>query len=78
MNWNNFFGLEKRNVDKGLDYVSTYSDGLLFGKLSTKSNAMGISAVFAAVNLIANTIAMLPVIITSKADGKRTGWIIII
>ena len=71
MNWNNFFGLEKRNVDKGLDYVSTYSDGLLFGKLSTKSNAMGISSVFAAVNLIANTIAMLPVIITSKVDNKK-------
>ena len=73
MNWNKFFGLQQLNVvkDMGLDYVSAYSDGLLYGKLSTRSNAMGISAVFAAVNLIANTIAMLPVIISSRVDGKK-------
>ena len=75
MNIREFFGLtEQRNkgTDNGLQYVSSYSDGLLFGKLSSKSNAMGISAVFAATNLIANTIAMLPIIIEKKAEEGKS------
>lgn len=69
MKWNFWKKTEKRN---NVDYVTAYSDGLLFGKLSTKSNAMGISAVFSAVNLISNTIAMLPIIIQRRgADGRN-------
>ncbi len=62
MKWNFWKQTEKRN---NVDYVTAYSDGLLFGKLSTKSNAMSISAVFSAVNLISNTIAMLPINLSS-------------
>lgn len=70
MDWYNFFGIKKRNSK--LDYVSNYSDGLLFGKLPTKNNAMNISAVFSATNLISNTIAMLPIFIMAKEkNGKN-------
>lgn len=66
-----FFGLGKEKRNEGLQYVS-YSDALTFGSMVNRYSAMNISAVFAATNLISNTIAMLPVkVLTKTDDGKN-------
>lgn len=66
-----FFGLGKEKRNEGLQYVS-YSDALTFGTMPNRYSAMNISAVFAATNLISNTIAMLPVkVLTKTDDGKN-------
>ena len=73
--WRDFFGLEKRDSsgeNNGLQYVGGYSDALTFGQLMNRYSAMNISAVFAATNLISNTLAMLPIKVQKKAtNGKN-------
>lgn len=70
-----FFGLEKREntqSNEPLQYVSPYGEALTFGTLVNRYSAMNISAVYSATNLIANTIAMLPVkVLTSSETGKN-------
>ena len=73
--WRDFFGLEKRDSsgeNNGLQYVGGYSDALTFGQLMNRYSAMNISAVFAATNLISNTLAMLPIKVQKRAtNGKN-------
>ena len=70
-----FFGLEKREntqSNEPLQYVSPYGEALTFGTLVNRYSAMNISAVYSATNLIANTIAMLPIkVLTSSETGKN-------
>lgn len=45
---------------RGLQYVSAYSDGLLFGKNSVTDAPMSLSAVYRCVEIISDNIAVLP------------------
>lgn len=67
-----FFGLEKRSND-GLQYVSNFSDALSFAPFIHNSNAMNISAVYRATEIISDSIAMLPIKIQQmdKENGKN-------
>ena len=61
--------LESRNCS--CDTSSNISTSLLFGGY-TKKNAIGLSAFFAAINLISNSIALIPVSENQLNDNKRT------
>lgn len=61
--------LESRNC--GCDTSNNISASLLFGGY-TKKNAIGLSAFFAATNLISNSIALMPVSENQYADNKKT------
>ena len=61
--------LEARNCS--CDTSSNISTSLLFGGY-TKKNAIGLSAFFAAINLISNSIALIPVSENQLNDNKRT------
>lgn len=61
--------LEARNCS--CDTSSNISTSLLFGGY-TKKNAIGLSAFFAATNLISNSIALIPVSENQLNDNKRT------
>lgn len=65
-----FFGLEKEKRNEELQYLS-YSDALPFGTMANRYSAMNVSAVFAATNLISNTIAMLPIKVLTKTDNGK-------
>ena len=64
---------EKEKEKREFTYVSA-NGALTFGSLYNSASAMNISAVFAATNLIANTIAMLPlkVLINSEEGQNET------
>lgn len=64
-----FFGLEKRSND-GLQYVSNFSDALSFAPFIHNSNAMNISAVYRATEIISDSIAMLPIKV-QQMDNKN-------
>lgn len=66
------FGLEKPKEEKReFTYVSA-NGALTFGSLYNSASAMNISAVFAATNLIANTIAMLPLkVLINNEEGQN-------
>lgn len=67
MDWKFWKKKEKRNInDLG---VVTWSDALMYGIVPNRFAAMNISAVFAATNLIANTIAMLPMKVLTSKEG---------
>lgn len=51
----------KKKEKRGLQYVSNYSDGLLFGQMVNNNGAMALSAVYRAVELISDNIAILPI-----------------
>ena len=61
--------LEARNCS--CDTSSNISTSLLFGGY-TKKNAIGLSAFFAATNLISNSIALMPISENQLNDNKRT------
>lgn len=69
MDFRKFFGLEKRSND-GLKYVSNFSDALSFAPFIHNSNAMNISAVYRATEIISDSIAMLPIKI-QQMDNKN-------
>lgn len=53
---------KRKKEERGLQYVSAYSDGLLFSNNNSQSNsAMAISAVYRATELISDNIAILPI-----------------
>lgn len=67
-----FFGIKEEKRNEALQYVTPWGEALTFGTLTNRHSAMNISAVFAATNLIANTIAMLPIkVLTSSETGKN-------
>lgn len=51
----------KRKEQRGLQYVSNYSDGLLFGQRINNNSALALSAVYRATELISDNIAILPI-----------------
>ena len=57
---------KKKTEKRGLVYVKPYSDGLFFGKYSKKTH-LTLSAVFAAVEMISNAIAELPIKVKQTA-----------
>ena len=56
----NIFKKEKRSVQQ-IDYVKPYSSGALFYNYYDNGSAMSLSTVFAAVDIISNSIAELPI-----------------
>lgn len=65
------FGLnitrEKRNTIAHVDYYQPYADSLLFGTLnSVNSGSMNLSAVYRAVEIISDSVAILPIKIKNK------------
>lgn len=62
---------EKRESEP-IQYVTPWGEALTFGTLVNRYSSMNISAVFAATNLISNTIAMLPIKVLINGDeGKN-------
>ena len=73
MNIRKFFGLEEKRSTDGLQYISNFSDALSFAPFIHNSNAMNISAVYRATEIISDSIAMLPIKIqkTDSMNGKN-------
>ena len=67
----NFFKKEKRTIQK-LDYVKPYSDGSLFFTYYDNGQALGLSTVFAAVDIISNSIAELPIQVIEQNGEENT------
>lgn len=57
----NLFKKEKRNNTEEFTYVKPYSSGALFFNYYDSGSAMALSTVFAAVDIISNSIAELPI-----------------
>lgn len=71
MEWNNGLGWAgkkkpKEHEQRQLDYISTYGEALPFTQLMTNYSAMNISAVYRAVEIISDSVAMLPIQIKDK------------
>lgn len=68
--WN--YGLmprEERNLEKrDLEYVGNLSDALQFGTLYNNSKAMNLSAVYRCVELISDSVAMLPIYVSRNEN----------
>ncbi len=54
---------KKNEEQRGLQYISSYSDGLMFGGGTSNNTALNISAVYRAVELISDNIAILPIVV---------------
>lgn len=67
------FGLEKPKKEEKREFSYVSANGALtFGSVYNNASAMNISAVFAATNLIANTIAMLPLkVLINNEEGQN-------
>lgn len=61
---------KEQNGGVNISY-SPYSDALLFGKY-TQNGYLGLSAVFAAVDIISNSVALLPVNVKQMEENERT------
>ena len=72
MEWNNGLGWAgrkqkpKEQEQRQLDYISTYGEALPFTQLMANYSAMNISAVYRAVEIISDSVAMLPIQIKDK------------
>lgn len=67
----NFFKKEKRSTQQ-IDYVKPYSDGSLFFTYYDNGQALGLSTVFAAVDIISNSIAELPIQVIEQNGEANT------
>lgn len=52
---------KRKKEQRGLQYISNYSDGLLFGQRVNNNSALALSAVYRATELISDNIAILPI-----------------
>lgn len=52
---------KRKKEQRGLQYISNYSDGLLFGQRINNNSALALSAVYRATELISDNIAILPI-----------------
>lgn len=68
MDWNNFFGLEKR--DKPADF--TFSAANYGGFEITPNNGLNLPAFFQCVALISSSIASLPIMVKKKTGSGKT------
>jgi HK97 family phage portal protein len=70
--WNVGLGTEKRSTastDNSTFYP--FGDSLMFGILQNQNSAMNISAVYRAVEIISDSVAMLPIKIRQTDEGKK-------
>lgn len=70
-----FLKHDKRSISRSYDYYDSicYSSGLQNATLSTANfPAMMLSSVYAAVNIISNSLAMLPITVITKEKNKKT------
>ena len=65
------FGKKRDVEERKLNYVQTWSDGLIFSELENKYNSMNISAVYRAVEIISDSVAMLPVKIKMTKEKEE-------
>lgn len=56
----------KEQEERSVNYISTYGESLPFSPLQTNYSAMNISAVYRAVEIISDSVAMLPIKIKDK------------
>ena len=72
MKWFNFFGKSEKET-RSLEYINpnNYALNLPFGT-GPKSSALTLSAVYAAVNLISDSIAVLPITVKAKNEDSTT------
>lgn len=61
---------EKRNANNGLEYITPYAEALSFGSIFGNSTAMNLSAVYRAVEIISDSVAILPIKVKDK-DAKH-------
>ena len=67
----NFFNKDKeKRANEGLQYIKPFSDALFFG-LYDNGAPLGLSTVFAAVDIISNSIAELPILIKEHGDENN-------
>lgn len=64
---------KKEERECKLNYVQTWSDGLIFSEIENKYNSMNISAVYRAVEIISDSIAMLPVKVKKIDKNAQIG-----
>lgn len=72
--WKKFFGLENRNNytnNDGLQYVSNFSDALNFSPFLHQATAMNLSAVYRAVEIISDSIAVLPIKLQRMGENGK-------
>lgn len=70
--WNVGLGTEKRSTaptDSNTFYP--FGDSLMFGVLQNQNTAMNISAVYRAVEIISDSVAMLPIKVRQTDNGKK-------
>jgi HK97 family phage portal protein len=70
--WNVGLGTEKRSTaptDSNTFYP--FGDSLMFGVLQNQNSAMNISAVYRAVEIISDSVAMLPIKVRQTDNGKK-------
>lgn len=60
------FSKKKKEEIRSCNYVNTWSDGLIFSEIDNKYNSMNISAVYRAVEIISDSVAILPIKIKQK------------
>ena len=60
------FSKKKKQEERSCNYVNTWSDGLIFSEIDNKYNSMNISAVYRAVEIISDSVAILPIKIKQK------------
>ncbi len=64
------FGFNITRAEKRNSSYSTFSEALQFGNYSNNNSAMTLSAVYRAVEIISDSMALLPIEIAIKTDEK--------
>ena len=65
-----FFRKKEQRSVTTVDSYNPPMDALLYGKLRNQYSAMNLSAVFRCVDLISDSVAMLPIKVISKTSNK--------
>lgn len=67
------FGYEIRKASekRGVDYVGNYSDALNFSSLRNQYTAMNVSAVYRAVEIISDSVAILPLRVKTNKEKHK-------
>lgn len=65
------FGYNITKEKRGVNYITPYSDALTFNGFSTLNGAMGISAVYRAVEIISDNCALLPIRISISSEKHK-------
>ena len=71
-NFKNIFKRNKQAAQEQAVNIPVFGDSLLFGGYSNRYSAMNISSVYSAVNLISDSVAMLPIEIKQTGTAKKS------